>query len=332
MPGPEGLRWKPPTYTVGKNGKVVGYVNRDINNWGKWGDDDQRGATNFITGEAVVKAAGLVKKGKVFSLGIPIDNTVPSLRSPAMKFMTVSSTDSILGDPTASDMPGFQANDDFLMMPVQGATNWDGLAHFAWEDVMYNGYWAGEVTVRSGLVHLGIQHLRSTLIGRGVLLDIARYKGVERLMPGMPVSNMDLDGCAKKEGVEIRQGDLLLVRTGHMEHWYKLPQDQKMAALRAGEPGMGVSSLPFLQEKKVAAVALDNLMAEVTPFEEPRTRPYPFHVQAVRNLGLLIGELFKLDELAADCAQDGAYEFFLSAAPLNITNAVGGMVNPIAIK
>lgn len=95
---------------------------------------------------------------------------------------------------------------------------------------------------------------------------------------------------------------------------------------------MSITSIPWLHEKQVAAIALDNIAAEVSPHEEPEGRMFPFHIQAIRNLGLMLGELWGLEELAADCAQDGVYEFFLAAPPLKITNGVGSPVNPVAIK
>ncbi|MEE9284358.1 MAG: cyclase family protein, partial [Dehalococcoidia bacterium] len=318
----EEMRWKPPSYSVDSRGKVAGYANSDPNNWGRWGEDDQFGTTNYITAEAVQQAAGLIKKGKVISLAMAIDANAPALRAPAQKFMLMTTGDAVLQDPSQAFMPGLQVNDDFIAMPLQGSTQWDGLAHFAWEDVLYNGFWGGNVT-SAGLGHLGIHQLRDTLVGRGVLLDIARYKGVEYLEPGTPVTDRDLAGCARQEGVEIRPGDMLVVRTGHLERWPATPLEDRMQFLRGGEPGMSTTTPAWLDEMQVTAVALDNMAAEVTPFEQQGPRPYPWHIQVIRNMGLLVGEIWKLDALAEDCAADGVYEFFLSAPPLNITNAVG---------
>ena len=325
------IRWKPPSYSVNTAGKIVGFANAEPNNWGKWGDDDQRGTTNYITAETVHQAAGLIKQGKVVSLAMAIDADAPALRSPAQKFMLMTTSDALVQDPSQSFMPGLQINDDYIAMPLQGSTQWDGLAHFAWEDVLYNGFWGGTVT-SAGLTYLGIHHLRETLVGRGVLLDVARHKGVDFLEPGTPITDRDLEACASQQGVHISPGDILLVRTGHLERWPATPPEQRMQFLRGGEPGMSVTTPAWLHERQVAAVALDNMGAEVTPFEAKQTRPYPWHVQVIRNMGLLVGEIWKLDALADDCANDGVYEFFLSAPPLNITNAVGSPLNPVAIK
>jgi len=328
---PEELRWKPPSYTVNKKGKVVGYANKDPNNWGRWGEDDQMGCANYITPDAVKRAGALIKNGRVISLAMAIDQSAPAIRAPAQKFMLMTTTDALVQDPAAAFLPGLQVNDDFIAMPLQVSTQWDGLAHFGWEDVMYNGFWGGGVT-SAGLSHLGIHQMRETLAGRGVLLDIARFKGKEYLDPGTPVTDKDLDACAKKQGVEVRKGDMLVVRTGHLGRWPKVPMEQRVGFLRGGEPGMSVTTPAWLHEKQVTAVALDTMAAEVTPFEGKPSRPYPWHVQVIRNMGLLVGEIWKLDALSEDCAKDGVYEFFLAAPPLNITNAVGSPLNPLAIK
>lgn len=321
------LRWKPPKYTVDENGKVTGYVNKDLNNWGKWGDNDEKGTTNYITPELIIKATKLIKKGKVISLMVGVDRSAPLLRGAFDHTFTITSADALLKTPIFP--PGLQVNDDILVLPTHFPTHWDTLGHFVWEDVMYNGFWAGDVSSMGGLQHLGIQNFADRLVGRGVLLDIARYKGVERLKQGYPITPKDLDGAAAKEGVEVREGDILVIRTGHLAWSYTL---WNKAEFWQGEPGMSIKTIPWLQKKRVAAIALDNIAAEVSPFEDPEGPMYPFHIQAIRNMGLMVGELWGLEELAADCAEDNVYEFCLIASPLKITNGAGSPVNPIAIK
>lgn len=329
----EKLRWTPPTYTVDAKGKVMGYVNKDVNNWGKWGPDDERGTLNYIDPQTVIAATKLVKRGKVINLALNIDPSAPFNRATPIKWMSSTSADGMLLPTEKLYYPGLQVNDDWITMPLQCSTQWDGLSHFCYEDVMYNGFWGGDVSASQGLSHLGIHQLREHLVGRGVLLDIARYKGLDFMTPGMPVTAQDLEGCAKKQNVQIKRGDILLIRTGHLERWPKVPLNERMAWIRGGEPGMGVSSAGWLHEKQVAAIAVDNSAAEVTPFEDPKgPRAFPWHVQVIRNLGMQVGEYWKLDVLSQDCAQDGVYEFFLSAPPLNITNAVGSPISPVAIK
>jgi kynurenine formamidase len=323
------FRWRPPKYTVDENGKVTGYVNKELNNWGKWGADDEKGATNYITPQIIAKAAKLVKKGKVISLMTGLDRSAPLLRGAFDHSFTMTSSDTVLRSPILP--PGLQVNDDQIVTPTHFTTHWDALGHFAWEDVHYNGFWAGGLASIVGVEHLGIQELSSTLVGRGVLLDIAKYKGVERLEPGYAITPRDLDGAAAREGVEVRSGDILVVRTGHLAWWYSLIWD-KSEFWKKGEPGMSETSVPWLHKKEIAAIALDNIAAEVSPHEHPEGRMFPFHIEALRNLGIIIGELWSLEELAADCAQDKVYEFFLVAPPLKITNGVGSPINPMAIK
>jgi kynurenine formamidase len=322
-------RWQPPKYSVDENGKIIGYVNKDPNNWGKWGADDEKGATNYITPQIVAKAARLIKKGKLISLMTALDRSAPLLRGAFDHSFTMTSSDTVLRSPVLP--PGLQVNDDQIVTPTHFTTHWDALAHFAWEDAHYNGFWAGGLASIVGVEHLGIQNLASTLVGRGVLLDIAKYKGVDRLQPGYAITPKDLDGAAAMEKVGVSPGDILIVRTGHMGWWYSLIWD-KSEFWKVGEPGMSLSTIPWLNKKQVAAIAVDNIAAEVSPVEDPNGPMCPFHIQAIRNLGIIIGELFWLEDLSADCARDKVYEFFLSAPPLKITNAVGSPVNPMAIK
>jgi kynurenine formamidase len=215
-------------------------------------------------------------------------------------------------------------------MPLQGSTQWDGLAHCGFDDALYNGFWIGKVEAYAGATRCSIHHLRETMIGRGVLLDLARRRGVERLAPGHAITADELDDCAEAQNVEIRRGDILLIRTGHAPWYYRLKD--KSEFWRDGAPGLGKTTVAWVHRKELAAVAVDNVGVEVEPFEEPYEVAYPLHVRFIRDLGLILGELFWLEELAEACAADGTYEFFLAAPPLNFINASGSPLNPIAIK
>jgi kynurenine formamidase len=220
-------------------------------------------------------------------------------------------------------------------MPIQGSTQWDGLSHFAFADSLYNGFWLGNVETISGANRCSIHHQKETLCGRGVLLDVARHKGVERLEQGYAIMPEELDEVAAKEGVEIRQGDILIVRTGHVPWYYKLPAGAEKLKFFDGAPGISMRCVDWIHGKSIAAIAMDNVAIEVEPFEEPRNGfvgAFPVHSRLIRDLGLSLGEIWDLDPVAEDCAKDGRYEFFVAAQPLNLTNASGSPLNPIAIK
>jgi len=312
------------------------YTPGEHNNWGRWGEDDRRGTANLIEPAAVVAAAGLVSTGRVFCLAHAIgrpDAPHSVVRDAPRHYFTATGTDSVAGHPAApATAPGFDFNDDAIDMPLQGSTQWDGLAHVQTQDTLYNGFWAGTVTA-TGSKAVSIDHLRASFVGRGVLLDVARHLGVDGLVPGFRIEPALLDEVEAAQGVRVGAGDLLLIRTGHMRNWADLrTAGDREAFEHTPVPGLTGNCVPWLHERDVAALASDTRCVEVIPSGDPDGRPAPLHVGCLVDLGLTLGELWALDELAADCAADGRYAFLLVAPPLNIAEAVGSPLNPIAIK
>lgn len=327
------LEWVGPNFTVDANGKVVGYVNDRVpNNWGRWGELDERGTANFITPEKVAEAAKLIRTGEVISCAIGLDSKGPvhPTRSGVVHMYGYTGSDFVAGSDAGRLYPNFQGTDDYIFMPLQGSTQWDGLAHFFYKDTMYNGFWIGNVESFAGAKRCSIHQLKSTLVGRGVLLDLPRHLGVKRLEPGFAIKGELLDACAAAHGVEIRQGDILVVRTGHVPWYFEL--EDKMEFWKVGAPGLSIDTAQWLYEKEIAAIAMDNIAIEVEPFEPGYEHVYPLHARLIRDLGLTLGEVWDLEALSESCARDGRYEFFLSAQPLNVTNASGTPLNPVAIK
>jgi kynurenine formamidase len=193
---------------------------------------------------------------------------------------------------------------------------------------MWNGYDADLVT-SSGAAKNSIDKTKDKIAGRGVLLDVARFKGVRALEPGYAITVADLEATAAAQKVEVKRGDILLVRTGHMSR-YLDKGDWRHFDLDPF-PGVSIHTTPWLHARQVAAIASDNYAVEVRPSELPMFRN-PFHVLAIPNMGLTLGEIFFLEELAADCAADGRYAFLLVAPPLPVTRAVGTPINPYALK
>src|SRR5580693_8972181 len=211
----------PMNITVGK--KAIAQASEKLRNWGRWGADDQIGTLNHIKPEDIVKAAALIRTGKVFALGIPLDRNGPQTglfggRWNPIHTMLATGTDAVAG--RQDKVPGVRYADDAINMPVQSATHWDSLGHIFYEDKMYNGFDAREVD-SNGLGKLGIEHARNKMVGRGVLLDIARFKGVEWLEDGYGIANAELDACAKAQNVAVRRGDFVILRTGQMERCLK---------------------------------------------------------------------------------------------------------------
>ena len=334
-PGEYSMEWTPPHYTVDARGKVVGgYRPGEPNNWGRWGDDDQRGTQNLVGPQERLAAAQLVRTGKVFSLALPIDDTAPKLESrPSPLLLSLmTGSDALAGSPYSEAAPGFQFSDDLLQMPTQGSTQWDAFGHVMWQDSMYNGFWAGNVTALGGGRVLGIEHLRESFVGRGVLVDPARHQGLDMCPDGQAIGPDLLDATLAAQGTELAPGDILLVRTGYLAKWWTLGPDDDRGAYFGASPGLGRDAIPWLHEHAVSALACDNIGVEVLVPEDPEERVLPVHIACLVDLGLPLGELWDLEALAADCAQDGAYEFLLVAPPLNLPTAMGSPLNPIALK
>jgi kynurenine formamidase len=304
-------------------------------NWGRWGTDDELGTTNFITPSKILSALKLPTRGAVFCLALPYDSNGPQTghfnRINPFHQMVATGTDHIAGNQVFMGKPfprGFGYSDDTIFMPLQSGTQWDGLSHIFHNGKMYNGYDASLVSAL-GATKNGIEKLASRVVTRGVLLDVARYKKVESLEPGYAITMDDLEGTAKRQSVEIEQGDAVLVRTGHLG---RCRREGSWGTYAAGDaPGLSFATAPWLYDNSISAIASDTWGVEVRPNELPDSFQ-PLHLVMVVNMGLLVGEIFYLEELADDCAADGVYEFLLVAPPLPITAAVGSPLAPLAIK
>ena len=315
--------------TVGR--KAIAEASEKLRNWGRWGADDQIGTLNHVLPEDIARAAQLIRTGKVFALGIPLDRSGPQTglfggRWNPIHTMLATGTDAVAG--RQDETVRLRYADDAINMPVQGATHWDSLGHIFYEEKMYNGHDARNVD-SNGLAKLGIEHTKNKMVGRGVLLDIARHKGVDYLQDGYGISNDELSLCAKAQNVEIRRGDFVIVRTGQMERCLK---EGKWGGYAGGDaPGVRFENCYWCQEREIAAICSDTWGVEVRPNETTEVNQ-PWHWVVIPAMGLTMGEMFYLKDLAIDCEQDGIYEFFFCGPPLIITGGTGSPINPQAIK
>jgi kynurenine formamidase len=293
-----------------------------VSNWGRWGPDDQRGTLNLIDDEAVQRGLAAVRSGEVLSLAIPFDEDgpqwggVPGRDNPKRTMLLVNS--SFTGDPG-----DFTTSDDRVEMGVQAATHWDSLAHVGYDGLLYNGV-AMDAVDEGGASKLGVEHI-GPVVTRGVLVDIARLKGVTSFDGAHAITGDDLDEACAAAGVTVEPGDVLLVRTGQMAH---LPHDKERYSHPS--PGLSTKSIEWLRSHDVAAVATDTLVFEVFPCED-REVLLPVHMIHLRDMGLLQGQNFALDALAAKCAERAQHTFLFVANPLPLTGGLGGPVAPVAV-
>jgi kynurenine formamidase len=301
-------------------------LGRRLSNWGRWDADgrrDERGTTNLITPERVAAAAGLVQDGKVFDLGIPFGSDGPQPGGARINpVLLVSETGADQNFPGA-----FHYADDYVFMPLQSASQWDGLAHVYYDDTLYNGFPSSDVTPH-GARHLSIEHQAKGITGRGVLVDVARHRGVDWLEPGEVITPAELDAALAAQGTRLDGGDVLAVRTGWRR---KFLADGDASSFMAGEPGLGLACCEWLHEHDVAAVCSDNWAIEALP-GEVEGEVLPVHMVLIRDMGMTLGEILDFEELAEDCAGDGRFDFFLTAPPIKFRGAVGSPINPLAIK
>ena len=285
-------------------------------NWGRWGDDDEIGTLNLIDTAAVRRGVDSVRTGARFSLALPLDDKgpqagfIPGRINPVRTLISLNSPWS----------------DDVVTMGLQAGTHWDALAHVSHDGQLYNGFPASATTAEHGASRCGIDKV-PPIVTRGVLLDVARGRGVERLEPGYPVSGDDLDAAASAAGVAIAAGDVVLVRTGQVQLFKA--RDRKGYA--GSTSGLSLSSAEWLYEHDVAAVATDTYTFEVFP-SEVEAPLVPVHVLCLVAMGLTQGQNFDLEALSADCAGDGAYTFLLEATPQPFTGGLGSPVNPVVTK
>lgn len=299
-------------------------------NWGRWGPNDEAGTLNFVSPQDIVGAGRLVRRGKAFSLGLNFDRSGPQRGLWGNRFnpihtMLATGTDAVAGNQDAGKL---RYADDMVSLPLQCGTQWDALGHIFYDETMWNGYDARLVD-SNGAQKNSIDKVKDRMVGRGVLLDVARHAGVGCLEDGTAITNDDLDATARAQGVEIRRGDFVIVRTGQMED--RLARGEWGGYAGGDAPGLAFETCEWIFRKEIAAICTDTWGCEVRP-NETSDASQPWHWVVIPMIGITMGEIFYLKDLAADCAADRVYEFLFCGPPLPITGAVGSPINPMAIK
>jgi kynurenine formamidase len=296
---------------------VVGTANAQDWTKSKWGPEDEVGAANYMTPELVVKAASLVKTGKTYPLGITVDSKTPAYPPRSFKITVVQ--------PGQAGSPGLGPNkatynDDILDTWVGIGSQLDGLGHLGVEHVYYNGNKIADFADPNGLKKLGIEKV-PPIVTRGVLLDMAAYYNTDIVKEGTAFNTREIEEVARKQGVEIRQGDVVIFHTG----WLGLiGKDDKRYS--AGEPGLGVDGARYLTSKGVVAIGADSWALEAIPFETP-------NIFEVHQTLLAMNGTYILENMdTAALARDKAYEFLFVLGQPRWRGGVQAMINPIAIR
>ncbi|MFF4088591.1 cyclase family protein [Streptomyces nigra] len=294
-----------------------------VNNWGRWGVDDELGTLNLITDEVVRAAAACVRSGRRVPLALPLEQDgvqtgmIPGRVNPLHTMVQINQE--VFGPGTVA------CSDDAVVMGLQAATHWDALAHVSHSGRLYNGRPADSVTAHGGAHHGGIDKARH-IVSRGVLLDVARARGVARLDGGHAVTPEDLEAAEELAGTRVRAGDIVLVRTGQMQlclagdrHGYGHPS-----------PGLSIRTPEWFHARDVAAVANDTLTFEIFPPEHADLW-LPVHALDLVEMGMPQGQNWNLEKLSTACGEEGRSTFLLAATPEPFVGGTGSPVAPVAV-
>jgi kynurenine formamidase len=290
-------------------------------NWGRWGEGDERGALNLLSPEKVLEAAKLIRTGKTYQLALPIQRTgVPNVeyRGTPQRLTLANYRDEKLFGDTFGAPPETGANEDVLVFASHTTTHMDALCHVHHDGTIYNGHSREGMAPYTGAEHCGIEKA-GAFATRGVLIDVAAHKGVDCL-PVAPISPEDVQDTLDAQGTELRAGDVAIIRTGWVEHFYATGMHMTLE-----QPGPGIEAMVWLADHDVVAIGADNSSVETTPFDHDVF--LGGHIEMLVNRGIHLIEHLQLRDLS----RDRCYEFFFCANPLLITGATGCPINPLAI-
>ncbi|MGE4651539.1 MAG: cyclase family protein [Myxococcota bacterium] len=284
----------------------------------RYGSEDSLGALNLLSAQDVVAASRLVKTGKTYALGVVTGRKSPAFGTRAFNLIVVPG-----GDGSGAGLGSNEAtfNDDFLASHLGIGTQIDGLGHLGIAHRYYNGTPQSEFFQADGLKRFGT-HSIPPIVTRGVLLDIAALRGVEVLAAKTAINRAEIDAAAKRQEIEIREGDVVLLHTG----WQGFSSSDP-AKFLASAPGLGLGGASYLAKLGVVAVGADTWAVEVLPPEDPQ-QAFPVHQVLLAKNGVYILENIETSELAADAA----HEFMFVASAPRFEGAVQMVVNPVAIR
>lgn len=302
-------------------------------NWGKWGPDDEIGSLNYLTPAEVIRGIRHVNQGKVITLQRLINNPKGDPVSLGRTEARVSmfTDESNWDEEDAPRLPGgVHYADDYIETFLHGCGHYDALGHVWYDGKIWNGYDAR--TTVGGMRKAGVLPIAEKgVVGRGILLDMARYRGKAALEKGETFTHEDLEACAASQGAKIENRDILLARTGFLDTFYEVGWEKFYEDFN--EPGLTYSLqlVRWFRDMEIPNLVTDTISNEVT--HEPNTGVVlPLHCALMRNLGVVLTEIIDMNRLAEDCAADNQWTFLYVAAPLKVAQGTGSPVNPVAIK
>lgn len=328
-------RGAPQTYDPPSQEQVDAYLAR--RNWGRWGDDDQRGMLNLITAERRAAAAATVRTGEAFSLGRPLPTwTGPGNPNPAQHYMKMDQGGGQNVVNEGEPHGGYAADYYGSLYHGVTTTHLDALCHVWDRDGMYNGRDPREHITYDGATFGGIEHWAEGIFTRAVLLDVPRFRGTDYVVQDEPVMGWELEEILVREGITLSPGDAVAVYAGR-DKWqaanpdkpygrHPFGLDPSCAQRGFAKPGLSASCLPFLRDHDVSTLVWD--MLDNTP--HPYDVPFAVH-GSIHAYGMALVDNAALETFTQECAAVGRTDFLLVVAPLLVLGGTGSPVNPIAI-
>lgn len=308
-------------------------VRARVSNWGRWGDDDQRGCANLLDDAAARRGAASVRTGECISLALDLGPDGPQVGQPAhrsnpeLEMLVVNERD--------PQVPGvWVSSDDSVRMSTCAGTHIDTLAHVAYDGMLWNGFPASSISAETGAAVCGAETL-SPIVTRGLVVDLPRLRGVaglDEIDPGYAIVGVDLDEALDAAGLTAEPGDVLLVRTGDIRHLHA--GDRSRYALGDGYrfPGLSLGSVEWIHSHDIAGVFTDTYAYEAFPPPSPDwADTLCVHMLQIRDIGLLQGQSWDFERLAVRCAEAGRSEVLLVATPEPIVGATSAPVAPVAV-
>ena len=288
---------------------------RELSNWSRWGKDDERGTLNLLTPASRRRALSAAKEGVSVSLShnyleqAAEDAVYPFVR----EMLPIDPASQFVGDRYSVRYHGY------------AHSHMDALCHDSYEGKLYNGFPRSTVTVEAGCAKNGITNVKDGIVARGLLIDIARLKGVSYLEPGTPIYVEDLEAWEKRAKIKVGPGDILLVRTGR---WARRTEKGAWAT-GLTSAGLHASVLPWLKARDVAILGSDSISDVLPSGVEGVTQP--IHQVTLVALGMPLFDNMDFEAVAAEAAKRSRWEFLVTAGPLAVEHGTGSPLNPLAI-
>jgi kynurenine formamidase len=304
-----------------------------VSNWGRWGDDDELGCGNLLTDETARRGVASVRSGRRISLAADLRADGIQVGQPARRYNPILTVTSL--NERDKFAPGiWEGTDDLVMMSTCAGTHVDALSHVSYGGFLYNGVPTSAVSAQYGATKLGAEKLPQ-IVTRGLLLDIARMKGVDALdeiAPGYAITADDLTAACEQAKVTPQEGDVILVRTGQMRYYHAGDRQRYAVGTEFSQPGLSVDTISWIRDLDLAGAFVDTYAYEAFPPTQPDWSDcLAVHLLQLRDMGLLQGQNWDFEALADVCAEDGRGDVLLLAAPEPLVGATSAPVAPVAV-